>query len=1610
MAFTKAANSLKSRKSATHEYVNEAYQPFPEEDEDEGYKISGSDENDDVSSVDTESTASNNDSAYQTILKASNDSAPVERQKRKSTKKKLRSSNKWDVFRETSEDNVSSSELDFWNTVFKVTKVIFAIILFILVLGTAVISKSTLFILTSNIFPPNSFRNTSLKTSHFHFRYQTSETAVTYIWSLVLVVIAPYFFTMVGKVWKLIFKKTRPLEFKPLLVALLVETIHSVGLSLFIFVLLPNMDPVAGALFCLNVAILPTLLNLVYSGVNVEVYEETSTERLIRRVLTFGGLGSSLVSLAFWTYYVYKSDSDWQKDKPGLTIFAVLSPIFVSVYWWENFVPQGDLTATGLRKLKRQLSSRRTKISTIVNLWKIVITICMVVVIFGVDCTDGITCLQTIFDVTSNSTLSSASFGHTNLVINVIVGTCSKYLPLFIAAVNIVASFFCYRCCVSANKILAQIPSFSVPLILSTPVTLAFMIGEYSQTELKMTDTCFLPFPRWSGDVEFDWSIIIGSILGYVAIVMVSSYIWRQTKERMQREDRMFVQPMYCGILLDQSMILNRRKYEDDTKGLDEKEKPVELPIPDNLDEWQPGNEEWSPLRNVDTPFIYLCATMWHETENEMTQILKSLFRMDEDQCARRNLQLFFGIRDPDYYEFEAHIFFDDAFDYNGDEATANGYVKQLIRTIDVAISSVHAFGMKIPPPTKIDTPYGGRLIWRLPGGNKMIAHLKDKAKIRHRKRWSQVMYMYYFLAHKLLSLGGGKERIKTIADNTFVLALDGDVDFQPAALKLLVDRMKRNPNVGAACGRIHPIGSGPMVWYQKFEYAVSHWLQKATEHTIGCVLCSPGCFSLFRGSSLMDDNVMRRYTTPPTEARHYVQYDQGEDRWLCTLLLQQGYRVEYCAASDALTYAPEGFYEFYNQRRRWTPSTMANILDLLLDFKNVTKRNNDISMLYIMYQMLLMVSSILTPGTIFLMILGALNMAYPTLSLYWALVINLLPVGIFILLCYLAKGDTQLAYAAVLSTVYSLVMMLVIVGLLKQAADNGFCSVTTVFLCFVAGVFVLAAFIHPQEFWCILHGFLYFLAIPSMSMLLMLYSIGNLHVVSWGTRETPKPATAPKPGEIKKQPEKRGAVQEWLEKLGLAEKAGKSDYMFSFGNLCRCVCCPTETKDTEDIKLRAILDRLDELEARIVDQSESHISAEAESERHVHFSEASDLFEGTRERKESTSNKPPPRHWIHDQDLKEGAIENIRDEETVFWEELIKTYLYPLEGDKKEREKTQAELLELRNTVCLFFLLVNALFVVIVFSLQQVNADSGGSISIELPCADGNFGEAIEPISMAFTAVFGLLLVIQLFCMALHRMSTFLQICSITEIKLSRPKQLQPEERELSVEKGLQLVRDMQGIKDDDTKSVVSDDISISEKSSDSGYTDSVGTLEGQKKRDLWGKIARRRREQQFGTLSQNFVKNFKKLQKHMEDNEMGSTMNVSRGVGNGGLGVVTEGDEENNEVEMRNVKRKFNRFERKSIFTIVQMSRDPRLKQSILQRGNVVTSRWKRAALKAKLRSAAEQVTKNSTDKEVPDGRPRSKVTMLDIARLAVADRDSNVPSEAESEDEVVDQRSRL
>lgn len=101
------------------------------------------------------------------------------------------------------------------------------------------------------------------------------------------------------------------------------------------------------------------------------------------------------------------------------------------------------------------------------------------------------------------------------------------------------------------------------------------------------------------------------------------------------------------------------------------------------------------------------------------------------------------------YYLFgiAAHIFFDDAFccmhgciddacNHDENETQVNQYVITLVETVQ---KNVEDLRMHYTPPIKYPTPYGGRLVWTLPAKTQLIVHLKDKNKIRHRKRWSQV-------------------------------------------------------------------------------------------------------------------------------------------------------------------------------------------------------------------------------------------------------------------------------------------------------------------------------------------------------------------------------------------------------------------------------------------------------------------------------------------------------------------------------------------------------------------------------------------------------------------------------------------------------------------------------------------------------------------------------------------------------------------------------------------------------------------------------------------------------------------------------------------------------
>ncbi|XP_052079732.1 chitin synthase chs-2-like isoform X2 [Mytilus californianus] len=1237
----------------------------------------------------------------------------------------------WDIFQENRSAAKYVKSDEFWKTSEKILTVIFVGFLFLVVSGTALLSRVTIHILVWHIKPPELPRNNDTNAT-----FQTKQSLYhvvdeTWIWALFITIVAPYGFTMCSSLKTMCLKKTRVLHFKSVFVILFFESLHSIGLVCFVYIVLPTFNAPAASIVYMSKLVLLPLIELVSTCTRNGPDNGERKGDTCRYFVTVFGVLLQIGGIAL--ICVYMSWNNLNVDNTVLVIIFVVSAIFISLTYWENFVKSSADKSNWLSHLKWIYQTRRTKILCIVSFWKIIISFITILVLYAIQAENALDGIKAIFN-SDESRLKYDFGGHFLGKTDI----CKAYIPYVVAAVNICSSYICAKAAKTACVTGCQILCFSIPLIL-TPVLTPFALqGLVSYPDILDFKDCDMFFSRWNlesmENISDSWPLVAGGLLLYISILFISSYIWTTNGFILGKTQRMFILPMYCGIHTDLSLLLNRSQKDKEFDFIREMERNKRF----EKEKKRPNQKHDKCNKPEERSKIYACATMWHETEIEMTQLLKSIFRMDKHhhmiKTARQSNVDKDNLLD---YDFEAHIFFDDAFEsprIDQDFPDVNDYVKILIKVMDTAASAVHRTVIQLEEYEMIRTPYGGRLTWKLLGGNSLVCHLKDKTKIRHKKRWSQVMYMYYFLSYRL------PNKIDRIVDNsynTFLLALDGDVDFQPEAVMHLVRRMRKNPMVGAACGRIHPIGHGPLVWYQKFEYAVSHWLQKATEHVIGCVLCSPGCFSLFRGSAVMD--VLKTYTTEPSEARHFIQYDQGEDRWLCTLLLKQGHRVEYCAESDALTYAPEGFNEFYNQRRRWTPSTMANILDLLTDCRATVTQNQSISTLYMAYQLFLFISSLLTPGTIFLMIVGAIIVGFPSVPPWLSLILNLIPVGLFMLSCIFTKSETQLLFAGILSAIYSIVMLLVLVGITKEAAEEELCSVTTVFLCFVAGVFIISAFLHPKEFSCIMHGILYFVSIPSMSMLLLLYSLGNLHVVSWGTREVKQPV-----------------VQK--NKTENQMKDTESGYTLSLGKIFRCIWCPMGGIHKQDIMYQTILDRIKSLEHELKRTSDGEHKLQS----------IDDKDENTTNLEETKVSVTDVRITIHNDKIQEETqtktvnfetAKPLTKEEETFWEQLIEKYLKPLEKNDVKEKMIKEELIALRNKCCLFFFLINAFLVTLIYALTQTTAYSD-TLSIKIECM------SIEPISVTFTIVFGILLCIQFICMLYHRISTLIHITATTSIK----------------------------------------------------------------------------------------------------------------------------------------------------------------------------------------------------------------------------------------------------
>lgn len=124
-------------------------------------------------------------------------------------------------------------------------------------------------------------------------------------------------------------------------------------------------------------------------------------------------------------------------------------------------------------------------------------------------------------------------------------------------------------------------------------------------------------------------------------------------------------------------------------------------------------------------------------------------------------------------------------------------------------------------------------------------------------------------------------------------------------------------------------------------------------------------------------------------------------------------------------------------------------------------------------------------------------------MSLWGAYLITILPVIVYVILCYNLKSETQIKIAVILGTLFAFVMITMILGTVARILNSPIINPSGVLLYTIVIVFVVAALLHPREFNCLYAGLLYYLGVPVAFVLLNIYAIINLNNVSWGTRET---------------------------------------------------------------------------------------------------------------------------------------------------------------------------------------------------------------------------------------------------------------------------------------------------------------------------------------------------------------------------------------------------------------------------------------------------------------------------------------------------------------------------
>jgi hypothetical protein len=211
--------------------------------------------------------------------------------------------------------------------------------------------------------------------------------------------------------------------------------------------------------------------------------------------------------------------------------------VLISFGYWENFIDENSLLGSlgkKLYKFRINVMEAGTKTKALAGIWKIILTFIFIIIHFGL-INDHIN-LDMIFDTA-----------------NMYESKCDETLRdgqyvfhsdwLLVVAVQVSAGVLCFYISDLAIKGHLQVPSFTLPMVLATPIFFFLLFWPCYECDKSFNIETDL-YWNCNGGMETPWELVadkvayLGLLIWFPSFILVTRYLWHPAIERLAHSDK----------------------------------------------------------------------------------------------------------------------------------------------------------------------------------------------------------------------------------------------------------------------------------------------------------------------------------------------------------------------------------------------------------------------------------------------------------------------------------------------------------------------------------------------------------------------------------------------------------------------------------------------------------------------------------------------------------------------------------------------------------------------------------------------------------------------------------------------------------------------------------------------------------------------------------------------------------------------------------------------------------------------------------------------------------------------------------------------------------------